>query len=902
MHGCLWTCSLFVVISFAGDALICVFTSILAVDATKEEHEKDYCCRAIHCAHALRNHYTDQLTSHIGVSCGNMSFANLGGYKQSWVYMVNGACIPELSQCIDDASSKQVVVTSAVFANITRGLLPDETVQAVRLPSGNYRVDSMSTATTPPPTHSRFYYVKEINRITEYSKRFVPRPALDSINSGTFHLLSELREVTTMFLKLDTYNPENNRDPLTLQEFFYMAQIALHNTGGFMRQFLIDDKGCVLIGMWGVPSCSFPQNASRALNCAMSIRAGTHKLNHKCSIGITTGNVFCGNIGSLVRRDFVGIGHTVNLAARLMGKSKGSIFIDEETYSYLPVDFRNQLRASERFQVKGVSEPIIAYICDQNIDLNFLDVTKSGQAKKSYLPMKIAEALRKHIEIMKNSLNQDRVSMMVNNAPTMMELQNIMSTQCKSNVYITIIEGVQGSGKSAGALYYKSLAKKSGLKVCQFRAKDVDENTSYGVIRRLFLALLGEKVFQAGIEAQKQLLTALVVNIPWDKILPGENGNSMSAPRGDQSHSSASYCDPAILVEFRKAKEYSEHEQVCALALALGLLSLLGQLEAEEVVHENEGTIHSERTPGSTASKPPMSAATVECLMALSLQHLIKKIAHCVAIEDMNYCDAASWRCIYILLQTPLHAIFLFTTRNFRGRTGKDKRISNVGMSCMCNSKKAALNAVENNDDHNSSTSVTEDYHVRQSDRNKAKIETYCKIINHSNTILLEMAPLKFKEVKKLVEQSLRKHQIILSSATVQLILEISSGNVFWCQEIANFIMERGLEEFEAKIDAGVTDDEKTVTNPLQVLVICRLEKLTTEQQVALRHAALIDLEFSLLLLIAILPPKLAANIDSIMKALVNASFIELSPDDSDMFIFSNANIRQILCYLTPPR
>jgi hypothetical protein len=31
--------------------------------------------------------------------------------------------------------------------------------------------------------------------------------------------------------------------------------------GAFIRQFLVDDKGCVLIALWGVPSASYVDNA-----------------------------------------------------------------------------------------------------------------------------------------------------------------------------------------------------------------------------------------------------------------------------------------------------------------------------------------------------------------------------------------------------------------------------------------------------------------------------------------------------------------------------------------------------------------------------------------------------------------------------------------------------------------
>jgi hypothetical protein len=34
--------------------------------------------------------------------------------------------------------------------------------------------------------------------------------------------------------------------------------MVLAESGGFIRQFLVDDKGCVLIACWGVPTASHP--------------------------------------------------------------------------------------------------------------------------------------------------------------------------------------------------------------------------------------------------------------------------------------------------------------------------------------------------------------------------------------------------------------------------------------------------------------------------------------------------------------------------------------------------------------------------------------------------------------------------------------------------------------------
>jgi hypothetical protein len=68
------------------------------------------------------------------------------------------------------------------------------------------------------------------------------------------------------------------------------AQEVLSKSGAFIRQFLIDDKGCVLIACWGVPTCSYFDNAHRALSSAVAIKTSFNQMGMRVSFGITTGD------------------------------------------------------------------------------------------------------------------------------------------------------------------------------------------------------------------------------------------------------------------------------------------------------------------------------------------------------------------------------------------------------------------------------------------------------------------------------------------------------------------------------------------------------------------------------------------------------------------------------------
>ena len=213
------------VIAFAGDALICVFP---IADGEDVKFELKKVC---------------QLASHIGVSCGYMSMGILGGHENKWVYLMNGACISEISSCIDDAGPGEVVVTNEVHNHISNDGLTyapgTELIVANQMKgSGNYKLIHISSnfGGHIQYSYNRYDGLNLTTNITSAVRLFVPRTVDHGISTGTFLSMSELREVTTLFLKLDTYDPIRNRSPMTLQPFFQMAQKEVAHMGGFMRR------------------------------------------------------------------------------------------------------------------------------------------------------------------------------------------------------------------------------------------------------------------------------------------------------------------------------------------------------------------------------------------------------------------------------------------------------------------------------------------------------------------------------------------------------------------------------------------------------------------------------------------------------------------------------------------
>ena len=151
-----------------------------------------------------------------------------------------------------------------------------------------------------------------------------------------------------------------------LNEFFSEAVEIIVKYHGYIDKFIGD---CIM-AVWGVPLQSEEKDAVMAVNCAYEIQQLVNSRqrkffqgiasNLKIGIGIHTGPIVVGNIGSSRRMNYTVIGDTVNVAARMEGVAgAGEIVITQKTRDYLG----NSFKLSERdpVKVKGKSMPIAIY-------------------------------------------------------------------------------------------------------------------------------------------------------------------------------------------------------------------------------------------------------------------------------------------------------------------------------------------------------------------------------------------------------------------------------------------------------------------------------------------------------------------------------------------------------------
>ncbi len=210
-------------------------------------------------------------------------------------------------------------------------------------------------------------------------------------------LFSDLRGFTSLSEKL---TPEQLVQALNIY-LDEMTQIV------FTQQGVLDKYiGDAIMGFWGAPYDD-PEHAVHAVETALAMRDTLAKMNRaeafpggvtlRLGIGLNSGPMVVGNMGSRTRFDYTVIGDSVNLGARLEGLNKDygtEIIVSQNTRAHL--GDRYLLRPLDRVAVKGKKEPVeifevVSRAADAT-DEQKIFVKHFAVARDLYLARKFSEA------------------------------------------------------------------------------------------------------------------------------------------------------------------------------------------------------------------------------------------------------------------------------------------------------------------------------------------------------------------------------------------------------------------------------------------------------------------------------------------------------------------------------
>lgn len=147
-----------------------------------------------------------------------------------------------------------------------------------------------------------------------------------------------------------------------LNAYFAAAVPIVLERHGTLDKFV----GDALMALFNAPE-EDPDHAVHAASAALAIQAASAEVarDHpewpRFRIGLNTGAVLLGNVGSEQLRNFTAIGDAVNLASRLQGLAEpGQVVIGQATYEL--VAQLAEVRALDPVLVKGKLEPVRAYV------------------------------------------------------------------------------------------------------------------------------------------------------------------------------------------------------------------------------------------------------------------------------------------------------------------------------------------------------------------------------------------------------------------------------------------------------------------------------------------------------------------------------------------------------------
>ena len=219
------------------------------------------------------------------------------------------------------------------------------------------------------------YFVESLGKrqLAGLFGQYVPPELVEEMSGDptAFSLEGESREMTVLFSDVRGFTTiSEGLEPRELSELMndYLTPMtqAIHQNRGTIDKYM----GDAIMAFWGAP-LKDPDHASHALDTSLEMirRLAAIKLRFKergwpeinIGVGLNTGQMSVGNMGSEFRMAYTVLGDAVNLGSRLEGLTKQygvDIIVSESTRAAVS---GHAFRELDRVRVKGKDKPVTIY-------------------------------------------------------------------------------------------------------------------------------------------------------------------------------------------------------------------------------------------------------------------------------------------------------------------------------------------------------------------------------------------------------------------------------------------------------------------------------------------------------------------------------------------------------------
>jgi predicted ATPase/class 3 adenylate cyclase len=439
------------VVKFSGDAVTALFPA-------RDEPLAYVTRRALQAAEAMQEamgEFATMPTSagpialgmKIGLGAGTVRALQIGGVGNRWESIFAGEAIRQAISAEGMAGRGEIVLSPSAGALLHEEPLPRR---------GLEQVDWSA--------------VEDPAAVTMALRCFVPRTVLNWLDQGLDDWLAVLRPMSVLFAGLGDVVTETMQ---SLHPFLRAAQETIERYEGSLGYLGAEDKGVVLLALFGAPPLAHEDDPLRAVRCALDLVQAANVGLH-LRIGVATGQVFVGPVGGETRREYTVIGDTVNLAARLMGKvglenlaHRQSVLCDYATFrqvqGQLPFLTLPPVRVKGKAGLVRVYQPITP--SDRAAAVDGKEESPAAQT----LPA-----------------NARATSPLIGRQEELAHLNAALEAVLNGKSRLLIIEGEAGIGKSRLIAAFTDRLKEHGIVWLFGAGQSIEQQTPYRAWRSLF--------------------------------------------------------------------------------------------------------------------------------------------------------------------------------------------------------------------------------------------------------------------------------------------------------------------------------------------------------------------------------------------------------------------------------
>lgn len=454
------------VFKFAGDGLLALW--LRAETAAPTAALAEATLRAAQCGLAIQANLhnfpaADQilLTSHIGLSAGEVTLRCLGGAFGHWEFLLAGDPVAQATLACAKAESGQCRVAGSAWELIEEkcqgvGTLASKDVRLVRVQVPISLQNHIAPTLVPG--------------MQPVLRQFISTAIDARLEAGQAGWIAELRQVTVLFINLPQFT---HRTPLPqAQTIIHTIQEALQRYEGSIKELDMNDQGTTVIAAFGLPPLAHADDPWRGMRATLVMHAALRALQVPAHIGLTTGRVFCGTVGNTLRREYTVLGDPMNLAARLMqaaAQHEPGLLCDQATYQATQAQIKFETLPARQLKGQAQAVPLYQPVGEQH----------AWQSKHT------------------------RTTTLVGRATERAQLQKALDALQAGTSQVVVIEGEAGVGKSQLVLDLKAQAQARNLRCLVGAADAVEQTTTYNAWRPIFGEILAADTWPTEVAARQ---------------------------------------------------------------------------------------------------------------------------------------------------------------------------------------------------------------------------------------------------------------------------------------------------------------------------------------------------------------------------------------------------------------